>query len=203
MKKITALFGIFICSLLFGQISAKKMDLLSKLSKSDRAESSNIGYGGEESNIYKEFQLAKSKFYNKELLFLAINGSNALRFYSSVELIERNEPLIVALYDYYIFYPLKMHYLNGCVGGKIDLAEMIYQEFENKIYLKTELEKMLKEAKKEKSEENIKYYQAQLDKVKTVLKPEFFKAFEKIKKIKENSQNNPNYFPVYQLPSIK
>lgn len=139
--KYYILFLLIIPKLFFGQISNEKQKLLEPLLKLNYAESSNIGVGGEPSKIYEKFQSIKSKFNNKELLFLARNSSNALRLYSSQELVRRNETLIVSLYYYYKKYPLKFSYTNGCISEIKDLSEMIKLEFDNIIFQKNRIGK--------------------------------------------------------------
>ena len=202
--KYYILFLIIIPKLFFGQISNEKQKLLEPLLKLNYAESSNIGVGGEPSKIYEKFQSIKSKFNNKELLFLARNSSNALRLYSSQELVRRNENLIVSLYYYYKKYPLKFRYTNGCISEIKDLSEMIKLEFDNIIFQKTELERMLSSIKKDntlyKKDELYIYYEQKLKKIASIVNSNFNNSYEKIKEINTNFDKETGKTSNYSFP---
>jgi hypothetical protein len=186
MDKIRFLFLLLFPIFLLSQLNKEKIKLLEPLSKIDYAESSHVGVGGEESEIYNDFEKIKNKFTNEELLFLAKNSSNSLRLYSCLELVRINEPKIVTLYEYYKIYPLKMLYRQGCEGSSVFLSDMILQEYKNNIYMKKELEGLILELEKEyKNSELIIYYKKQLAEIEKIINPTFLNLFTKIKEIDE------------------
>lgn len=202
--KYYILFLLIVPKLFFGQISNEKQKLLEPLLKLDYAESNNIGVGGEPSKIYENFQSVKSKFNNKELLFLARNSSNALRLYSSQELVHRNETLVVSLYYYYKKYPLKFRYTDGCVNEIKDLSDMIKQEFDNIFFLKTELESILSSIKKDnklyKKDELYNHYEQKLKEITSIVNSNFNNSYEKIKKINTNFDKEISAISNYSFP---
>ena len=143
--------------------------------------------GGEYSEIYKSFENIKGKLNNQDLLILAKNSSNSLRFYSCIELVHRNDNEIVNLYKYYRDYPLKMRYLNGCLGSIENVADLINQEYENIFDIKKTLELELAKLSKKEIEENSVYkeWQITLDGINKKLTSEFLQNFEQIRKLKK------------------
>lgn len=154
MKNIFLIVFSTISIFSFGQLSSNKQKLILPLLKIDYAESKNIGEGGEYSSIYRSFENVKAKLSNQDLLILAKNSSNSLRFYSCIELVHRNDKEIVNIYKYYRDYPLKMKYLNGCLGSNENVADLIYQEYQNIFDIKKTLEFELSKLSKKEIEEN-------------------------------------------------
>lgn len=155
--------------------------------KIDYAESENVGAGGEYSEVYRSFANIKGKLTNQDLVILAKNSSNSLRFYSCLELIHRNDNEIVNLYKYYRDYPLKMKYLNACLGSIENVADLINQEYENIFDIKKTLElELAKLNNKEKEESSVyKEWQITLDDINKKLTSEFLQNFEQIRKLKK------------------
>ena len=182
MKRILLFINLLLGVLFSAQLSRDKLELIQPLAKLDYAESSSVGIVGEDSKIYLCFQKIKNKLTNEELLILSKNSSNCLRLYSCFELIARNELLIVSIYEYYRQFPLKMMYTQGCVGSIVDIAEMIFKEYENVFEIKKYAEKELKKIPESNSE--YKTWEKVLREKEKQINPDFIEAFERIKKIK-------------------
>ena len=87
MKNVFLIVFSTISIFSFGQLSSNKQKLIQPLLKIDYAESENVGAGGEYSEVYRSFANIKGKLTNQDLLILAKNSSNSLRFYSCIELV--------------------------------------------------------------------------------------------------------------------
>ncbi|WP_133943100.1 hypothetical protein [Epilithonimonas xixisoli] len=187
MKKVLFVLIFIISFFSFGQLSPNKQKLIKPLLTIDYAESENIGVGGEYSEIYKSFENIKGKLTNQDLLILALNSSNSLRFYSCVELIHRNDKDVINLYVYYSDYPLKMKYLNGCLASNENISDLIYQEYQNIFDIKKTLELELSKLDKKEIDENSVYkeWQITLDGINKKLTSEFLQNFEQIRKLKK------------------
>lgn len=189
MKNVFLIIFSTISILSFGQLSSNKQKLIKPLLTIDYAESENVGAGGEYSEAYRSFENVKAKLSNQDLLILAKNSSNSLRFYSCIELVHRNDKEIVNLYKYYRDYPLKMKYLNGCLGSDENVADLIYQEYQNIFDIKKTLEFELSKLSKKEIEENSVYkdWQNVLDSTNKKITSEFLNTFEQISKMKKES----------------
>lgn len=187
MEKILLIIFSTISLFSLGQLSPDKQKLIKPLLTIDYAESENIGAGGEYSEVYRSFANIKGKLINQDLLILAKNSSNSLRFYSCIELVHRNDNEIVNLYKYYRDYPLKMKYLNGCLGNNENVADLIYQEYQNIFDIKKTLElELSKLNNKEKEESSVyKEWQITLDNINKKLTSQFLQNFEQIRKLKK------------------
>ncbi|WP_390452200.1 hypothetical protein [Chryseobacterium sp. Alg-005] len=75
-----------------------------------------------------------------------------------------------------------MIYTQGCVGSIIDVAEMIFKEYENIFELKNYAEKELD--KISESDPEYKTWEKVLREKEKKINPDFIEAFERIKKIK-------------------
>lgn len=187
MEKTFLIIFLTISIFSFGQLSPNQQKLIKPLLKIDYAESKNIGAGGEYSEIYRSFANIKGKLTNQDLLILAKNSSNSLRFYSCVELIHRNEKKIINVYKYYRDYPLRMKYLNGCLEGNESIADIIYQEYQNIFDIKKTLELELSRLSKKEIEENSVYrdWQDVLDDTNKKITSEFLNTLEQLNKMKK------------------
>ena len=127
MKKSCLGFFIVICSQsCFSQISNEVVELSKKLDTIYYAESSHIGIGGESSRVFSLFTPINLKATNYELYHFAINGSNSLRLYSSQSLVDRKDiKKIEYLYRFYLRYPIKISYQDGCVVELLNIIEVI------------------------------------------------------------------------------
>ncbi|MGG1921395.1 hypothetical protein AB1278_06275 [Chryseobacterium sp. NRRL B-14798] len=110
------------------QVSDTVKKLAQPLSTLSYAESSHIGYGGEESKIYNQFKKIAKTASNDELYYYAMNGSNALRVYSAKELFKRNDKRFLVIYTFYYNNPLMMKYTLGCVGENKNISEFLKDE---------------------------------------------------------------------------
>ena len=187
MKNVFLIVFSTISIFSFGQLSSNKQKLIQPLLKIDYAESENVGAGGEYSEVYRSFANIKGKLTNQDLLILALNSSNSLRFYSCVELIHRNDKDVINLYVYYSDYPLKIRYLDGCVLGTKSIADLIYREYQSIFETKKSLELELSKLDKKEIDENSVYkeWQITLDDINKKLTSEFLQNFEQIRKLKK------------------
>ncbi|WP_415328551.1 hypothetical protein [Chryseobacterium sp. MMS23-Vi53] len=114
--------------ILNAQLSNKVRTLAKPLDTISFAESSHIGIDGEESKIYNSFKKLSKTATNNELYYFAKNGSNALKLYSSKELLKRNDKRFIEIYKYYSDNLLQMKYREGCVGKREDIAYYLKSE---------------------------------------------------------------------------
>lgn len=110
------------------QVSDTVKKLAQPLNTISYAESSHIGYGGEESKIYNQFKKIAKIASNDELYYYAMNGSNALRVYAGQELFKRNDKRFIEVYSFYSDNPLIMKYTLGCVGENKNISEFLKDE---------------------------------------------------------------------------
>lgn len=125
--KISLLFLLAICSIR-AQVSHKVKALAKPLENISYAESSHIGFGGEKSILYGYFKKLSAAAGADDLYYFARNGSNALRLYSGMELLKRNDARFLNVYQYYLYNPLIMKYQDGCVGRKDNIAVHLKRE---------------------------------------------------------------------------
>ncbi|RXM39737.1 hypothetical protein BOQ62_09945 [Chryseobacterium sp. CH21] len=125
-------FYVFLLVFSFTGYNAQISDAVKKLSQPleniSYAESSHIGFGGEESKIYNQFRKVAQRATNDELYYFAMNGSNALKVYSGKELFKRNDKRFLEIYTFYSSNPLMMKYTLGCVGKNKNIAEFLKDE---------------------------------------------------------------------------
>ncbi|AZA84924.1 hypothetical protein C1637_21825 [Chryseobacterium lactis] len=110
------------------QLSDKVKELAKPLDSISYAESSRIGVGGEESEIYNQFRQLAKVASNDELYYFAKNGSNALRVYSAEELWKRNDKRFFDIYTFYSQNPRIIKYTKGCLGDHKNIAEFMKDE---------------------------------------------------------------------------
>lgn len=110
------------------QVSDAVKKMAQPLNTLSYADSSHIGYGGEESKIYNQFKKIAKIASNDELYFYAMNGSNALRVYSGQELFKRNDKRFLGVYTFYSSNPLIMQYTLGCVTQNKNISEFLKDE---------------------------------------------------------------------------
>ena len=173
----------------FSQLSSEKQKFIQYLSKVDFAESKNIGIGGELSEVYKSFEDIKGKLDDNDLEFLAKNSSNSLRFYSSIELLKRNNIIIIDIFKYYKKYPLFFKYQSGCVVSKANLTDLILNEISSLIESKEFYEEAFKSLTRQESDSNyVKVWISDYNQLIKILTPKFYEIFNAMKIIeKENS----------------
>lgn len=73
-----------------------------------------------------KFQQPLEAFSYADLYYLAKNGSNPLKLYSSQELMKRNDKRFLEIYEYYLNYSLVIKYKDGCVGTKNSFSQKVY-----------------------------------------------------------------------------
>lgn len=127
--KILNIIPLLISVFVFSQLTMKKEKILGILTKTQIAESQYIGESGEESIIFRKFNHVKNKLSNNDLYNLALRGSNALRLYSSQELVFRNDKRIINVYKYYQKNIHPVSYMQGCIQEKINLTDVIENEY--------------------------------------------------------------------------
>ncbi|MEJ5050063.1 hypothetical protein WH221_09485 [Chryseobacterium culicis] len=122
----------FLLALSFAGYNAQVSDAVKKLAQPldtiSYAESSHIGYGGEESKIYNQFKKVAKVASNDELYYFAMNGSNALKLYSGKELFKRKDKRFFDVYAFYSKNPLKMEHVLGCTIDRKNIAEFLKDE---------------------------------------------------------------------------
>lgn len=124
MKLLT--FLIFIPILHFSQLSPKVNEYYKLISKSNRAESSHIGFSGSESELYKLHLELDKLASDKEIEYIAFNGSPAAKYYAANILFNRKSKSLESLFKYYLKTKDSVNILKGCVGGVSRLDYEIY-----------------------------------------------------------------------------
>ncbi|WP_294299091.1 hypothetical protein [uncultured Chryseobacterium sp.] len=125
--KISLLFLLAIC-FINAQVSHKVKALAKPLENISYAESLHVGIGGEKSIIYGYFKKLSDAASTDDLYYFAKNGSNALRLYSGIELLKRNDERFLSVYQYYLYHPLMVKYQDGCVGKVDNIASHLKRE---------------------------------------------------------------------------
>jgi len=154
----------FLLSFIFVGYKAQISDTVKKLAQPldtiSYAESSHIGYGGEESKIYNQFKKVAQVASNDELYYFAMNGSNALKVYSAKELFKRNDKRFLEIYTFYSNNPLIMKYTLGCVGKNKNIAEFLKDEVYSATFYISLRDQLLKN--EDKQDEIVKTQLAQI-----------------------------------------
>ncbi|WP_282629101.1 hypothetical protein [Empedobacter sedimenti] len=191
MKRILFLFFLPIIS--FGQLSLKNQRLIKSLLLEENAESPHIGVGGNKSKVYTKFEKVKDKLSNDDLFYLAKNSNDVLRIYSSEELVYRDDNRIVELYKHYKDYPMVVSYTLGSVMQPNDLAQLIFDTFENIIKIDKSVTELLSEVDTTKINKGspMEDWLIKQKEIKKLFNGNFNSNFEKIKKIKENHKDYP------------
>lgn len=125
--KLNLFFLLVICSG-HAQISRKAKVLAKPLASFSYAESPYVGIGGDQSILYGYFRKLSKVASANDLYYLARNGSNALKWYSSQELMKRNDKRFPEIYKYYLRDPLMINYRDGCVGRTENIADLLKRE---------------------------------------------------------------------------
>ena len=128
MKLKISLFFLFVTGFSNAQISEKAKVLAKPLEAFSYAESRYIGIGGDKSTLYDHFRKLSKVASTDDLYYLAKNGSNALRLYSSQELMKRNDKRFLEIYEYYLNYPSIIKYKDGCVGREENISDHLKRE---------------------------------------------------------------------------
>lgn len=128
MKLKISLFFLFVTGFSNAQISEKAKVLAKPLEAFSYAESRYIGIGGDKSTLYDHFRKLSKVASTDDLYYLAKNGSNALRLYSSQELMKRNDKRFLEIYEYYFNNPSIIKYKDGCVGREENISDHLKRE---------------------------------------------------------------------------
>lgn len=128
MKLKISLFFLFVTGFSNAQISEKAKILAKPLEAFSYAESRYTGIGGDKSTLYDHFRKLSKVASTDDLYYLAKNGSNALRLYSSQELMKRNDKRFLEIYEYYLNYPSIIKYKDGCVGREENISDHLKRE---------------------------------------------------------------------------
>ncbi|WP_099767062.1 hypothetical protein [Chryseobacterium sp. 52] len=126
MMKITCILFLIPASG-FGQLSPEINKLYGELLKSKRVESAAIGYGGSESEVYKLFTEFNKKASDKEVEYIAFNGSPVAKAYSSYAVFNRKLKTLDQLFDSYLKNNEPISIIQGCVGSNSHLADELYK----------------------------------------------------------------------------
>ncbi len=144
MKRIIFILGLFFFSFAYSQYSDELIELKKPLDTIDYADSGIIGIAGDESEIFNQFSKISKIATDKELYLLAKYGSNGLRAFSSIELLNRNSEYFYKIYMRYLNNPLKVLYISGCVGEYYNISDLIRLKLETVKYV-VEEEKNLRD----------------------------------------------------------
>ncbi|GAA5086066.1 hypothetical protein GCM10023210_07500 [Chryseobacterium ginsengisoli] len=142
--------------MLNAQLSNKAKILAKRLDTLLYAESSHIGIDGEENRIYNYFKKLSKIASNDELYYFAKNGSNALKLYSSKELLKRNDKRFLEIYKYYSDNPLIMKYWEGCISKKENIANYLKGELYSAKFIVSLRDSILKEKRSNLIESQLK-----------------------------------------------
>ena len=128
MTRTLTIFFILINGALYSQLSSKVSELVSKLSKVERADSKFVGYAGSESEIYKLYDSISKIATNREVEYLAFNGSPIVKYYFSKKLVESKSKKLTILFQDFIKKNDSVKVIEGCVGTTLNLTNDLYQE---------------------------------------------------------------------------
>lgn len=125
MKIFSILFLIPVLS--FGQLSPEIDKLTKELSKSERVESSFIGYGEGESKVYKLFTEINKKASDKEVEYIALNGNAVSKAYGAKIAFRRKLKVMERMLTSYLKNNEKIITMQGCMASHSYLADELYQ----------------------------------------------------------------------------
>ncbi|TGN29777.1 hypothetical protein [Empedobacter tilapiae] len=127
------------------------------------------------------------------MFYLAKNSNDVLRIYSSKEFVYRDDIRIVELYQHYKDYPMVVSYTLGCVTMPNDLAQLIFDTFENIVEIDKRATELLSEVDTTKINKGspMEDWLIKQQEIKKLFNGNFNSNFEKIKKIKENHKDFP------------
>ncbi|WP_121460323.1 hypothetical protein [Chryseobacterium defluvii] len=127
MKMNIAFALLFSLSFFNAQISDQVRKLAKPLDTIAYAESEYITVGAEKSKVYEYFQKLAEAANNDELFYLAKNGSKSLKFYSSRELLKRNDKRFLEIYRFYTENPFSLPYMYGSEVSDEDIKQHLKQ----------------------------------------------------------------------------
>ncbi|GAB0157353.1 hypothetical protein CHRYSEOSP005_26260 [Chryseobacterium sp. Alg-005] len=122
MKINIAFIFFFSTFFINAQISDQVRKLAKPLDTIAYAESEYIKVGAEKSKVYEYFQKLSEVADNDDLFYLAKNGSKSLKFYSSKELLKRNDKRFLDIYKFYTENPFSLSYTYGSEVSDEDIT---------------------------------------------------------------------------------
>ncbi|GEM_PF-1769181 len=129
MKILTLLIIFPIFS--FSQVSEELKVYVDSLSKVERYESMNIGYGGTYSKVYDLHIKASEIATDEEIEYLSMNGTSIVKAYFSSEAIDRKLESINKIFKHHLANNEEFERIDGCLGRKDDLVSLMYFEIIN------------------------------------------------------------------------
>jgi hypothetical protein len=163
MKIFFLLIVLIIPYFSFSQLSDKVNSVFNELNTKNEIQSQHIGYSGNESVIYKQYQELDSIANDKEILYMAQTGNDIVKGYMSLVLVDRKSKKLTDLFSNFIKDNKEIHIHTGCTGYNSTLASELYS------YLFTQKEKI----------DLIKNYENDSEESKASLKEYYGDDFEK------------------------
>lgn len=126
MKIFFLLIVIIIPYFSFSQLSEKVNIIYQELNTKKQIESQNIGYNGQESQVYLLYSELNKIATDSEVLFMAENGNNVVKNYMSAILVDRKFNKILTLFKTFLNNQEEIHIQTGCMGYNSTLAGQLY-----------------------------------------------------------------------------
>ena len=110
----------------FSQLSEKVNIIYQELNTKKQIESQNIGYSGQESQVYLLYSKLNKIATDSEIFYMAENGNKVVKNYMSAVLVDRKSNKILDLFKTFIKNEEEVHIRTGCMGYNSTLAGQLY-----------------------------------------------------------------------------
>ncbi len=131
MRKVLHL--ILFLVFFFTVMSQDKEEIVRRMKDADTAEASHVGFGGMESQLYKDFERLRALSSERELLQWFYGDHPVLTLYTGWALIDRKYREIPWLMDHLMKNDREVSFLDGCLEIQDLLSEMFYLHYYRKI----------------------------------------------------------------------
>ena len=143
----------------FSQLSEKVNIIYQELNTKKQIESQNIGYSGQESQVYLLYSKLNKIATDSEIFYMAENGNKVVKNYMSAVLVDRKSNKILDLFKTFIKNEEEVHIRTGCMGYNSTLAGQLYSY----VFYQNKKIENIKFNKKNYTLKEIKEYQFEIE----------------------------------------
>lgn len=135
MKRLTNI--IFLAALLganisFGQ-SQKLTAIVDKIAKINEVQHEHVGYGGSESENYKNFKQLKDNATTEELVRLTDHKNASVACYASWALADNVYPDLKTIFQKFILQDKQVETFSGCIKSQDNISSKLYHRYWNNV----------------------------------------------------------------------
>jgi hypothetical protein len=135
MKRLTNI--IFLTALLganisFGQ-SKKLTAIVDKIAKINEVQQEHVGYGGSESENYKNFKQLKDIATTEELVRLTDHKNATVACYASWALADNVYPDLKTIFQKFILQDKQVETFSGCIKSQDNISSELYHRYWNNV----------------------------------------------------------------------